>query len=192
MERLQSFVKSGELVLSCPNCRSTAWGESGLGQRLLHCNNCWTPTPLVEWVTSISSKGDDDPYGCLRLTRLDLKVSVQVDLSKRGSPSCECVRFCVIGGQRSPQTAQVLAEALPVMSKEAEPCETYLTGSGGNLKIARKRGFLDIWVTTEDWTKEEVQGAAIFFEKGDRAIPFLESLIVAMLEDLKCQPVYCV
>mgnify|MGYP006349986145 FL=1 len=143
-------------------------------------------------MTSISSKGDDDPYISLCLSRLETKLSVQVNLSKRGSHTCEYVRFCVIGGQQSPQTAQVLAEALPVMSREAEPCETYLTGSGGHLKIARKRGFLDIWVTTEDWTKEEAQGATILFEKGDKAVPFLESLIVAMLEDLKCQPACCV
>lgn len=188
MEYLLPHIKSGTLVLQCPNCQSFAWGASGLGQGLLHCSKCWTHTPVVEWVASISSCGDDDPYICLRMIRSSGKLSVQVDVSQRESSHAECIRLCVMGGQRSPHLLKSLAHVLDEDTK-IDPIEIYFTGSGGQFKVFRKHGFLDIWAKTEDVSKEESTGVTVSFEKEDKVTSFLESLIIAMLEDIKYQPV---
>lgn len=184
MEYLISQIKSRALVLQCPNCQSVAWVESGLGQGLLHCNNCWMHTSLIEWISSISSSGDDDPYICLRMTRSDGKLSIQVDISKRNSYMAEHIRFCVIAGQRSPHLTESLAHLLD-RYKKISPTEIHFTGSGGQFKIFRRHGFLDIWAKTEDILKEESSGTTVWFGKEDKATPLFEGLIAAMLEDMK-------
>lgn len=191
MEFLQELVDSGVLHLHCPNCQGRHWGESGLGEKIFHCNTCFTHTPYIEWVTYIKRQGDDDPNISLVITANEEGLAVMADTSVRSSSEAESVRFVSGLGGRSLSTRDHLQTIAETFMKDSQGMRLYteFKGLGGTLKIYQGKGDPDMWVKTDNILQDRYHGMDVAFPKDHEIVPYLLQVIEAIISDMRKRPI---